>query len=210
MISLEKSAMNRNRITRRQLAVLGTAFPFAGLLARVATAHDGPHGAATPEASPEANTGTGAVYLTIVNNGSDADTLISGKTEAAQFIELHDMSMADGVMKMEPMANGAEIPAGETFSFNPQGAHIMLVNLNHNLERDSTYDLTLTFATSGDITVPVVVQFDAPDEGSSPVQVGDLTIEAIWSRPAPMITVGNGTHGQAMEHGATPPATPGN
>lgn len=206
--------MNQTRITRRQLAVLGTAFPFAGLLARVATAHDGPHGAATPEASreasPEANTGTGAVYLTIVNNGSDADTLISGKTEAAQFIELHDMSMADGVMKMEPMANGAEIPAGETFSFNPQGAHIMLVNLNHNLERDSTYDLTLTFATSGDITVPVVVQFDAPDEGSSPVQAGDLTIEAIWSRPAPMITVGNGTHGQAMEHGATPPATPGN
>ncbi len=210
--------MNQTRITRRQFAVLGTAFPFAGLLARVATAHDGPHGAATPEASreasreasPEANTGTGAVYLTIVNNGSDADTLISGKTEAAQFIELHDMSMADGVMKMEPMANGAEIPAGETFSFSPQGAHIMLVNLNHNLERDSTYDLTLTFATSGDITVPVVVQFDAPDEGSSPVQVGDLTIEAIWSRPAPMITVGNGTHGQAMEHGATPPATPGN
>lgn len=206
--------MNQTRITRRQLAVLGTAFPFAGLLARVATAHDGSHGAATPEASreasPEANTGTGAVYLTIVNNGSDADTLISGKTEAAQFIELHDMSMADGVMKMEPMANGAEIPAGETFSFSPQGAHIMLVNLNHNLERDSTYDLTLTFATSGDITVPVVVQFNAPDEGSSPVQVGDLTIEAIWSRPAPMITVGNGTHGQAMEHGATPPATPGN
>lgn len=208
--------MDRTRITRRQLAVLGTAFPFAGLLARTASAHDGPHGAATPEASreasPAANTGTGAVYLTIVNNGTDADTLISGKTEAAQFIEFHDMAMDGGVMKMVPMPKGAEIPAGETFSFSPQGAHIMLVNLNHNLERDSTYDLTLMFAKAGDVTVPVVVQFDAPDEGSSPVTAGDLTIEAVWSRPAPMITVGNGDHrhgnDSGVEHRTTPTAAP--
>lgn len=201
--------MNTPRISRRNLIAIGAALPLSPLVARSVTAHDGhDHGNATPGASPEAspmaNTGTGAVYLTIHNNGSSADTLISGKTEAAQRIEFHDISMEGGIMQMQPMPEGVEISAGGTLSFEPQGMHIMLVNLNHNLNPGSTYDLTLTFEHAGEVIIPVLVQTDAPEDKTS-VTVGDLVIEGAWSRPAPRISGGgeHDTHGDA-----TPEATP--
>ena len=202
------------RITRRNLIAIGAAFPLSTLVARSAAAraaaqngHD--HGNATPGASPEAspmaNTGTGAIYLTIQNNGSDADTVLSAKTDAAQSAEIHDMSMEGGIMKMQPMPEGVEIPAGGTLSFEPQGLHIMLVNLNHNLNPGTTYNLTLTFAKAGDVTVPISVQTDAPETSAHPVTIGDITIAGAWSRPAPRISGGSG---HDMHGDSTPEATP--
>jgi len=206
--------MTTPRITRRRLLAIGAAFPAAGLVVRTAFAHDGhDHGVATPDASPvatpEVNTGTGAVYLTISNGGSDADTLLSAHTDAAQKVELHGTTMEGDVMKMVPMPEGVEIPAGGTFTFAPQGDHLMLVNLNHDLKPNSSFDLTLTFAKAGDVTIEVPVQTEAPDAEASPETVGDITISGAWSRPAPMITGSAGHDHGGMDHGATPEATPG-
>ncbi len=193
----EDHHMPAPRTNRRHLLVIGAAFPLSTLVAHSAIAHNGhDHGAssspvaspdASPSASPVANTGTGAAYLTIVNHGSTPDTLRSGRTDAAQSVELHSMSIDGGVMSMKEMPEGAEIPAGGTVVFEPQGAHIMLVNLNHNLNPGSTYELTLSFSKAGDVIVTIHVQVDPPED-TTPVKAGDLTIDGAWSRPAPRIT----------------------
>ncbi len=208
--------MNTTRISRRNLIVIGAAFPLSTLVVRSAVAraaaHNGKdHGNATPGASPEAspatNTGTGAAYLTIQNNGSEADRLVSAKSDAAQIVEIHEAKVDNGVMSMKELADGLEIPAGESVSFAPSDLHLMLINLNHSLMPGSTYDLTLTFEHAGEVTIPVVVQTESPD-GKAPVTVGNLTIEGAWSRPAPRISDGGGSHGHDMHGSATPEATP--
>jgi len=190
---------------------LFSAIAAAAITPVVATAHNGhDHGASTPSASPQAdsshhdhdqatNSGTGAVYLTITNTGDTPDLLESATTEAARLVQVHSMTMSDGVMKMEEQAGGLDIPAGETVTFEPGGWHLMLIDLQHDLSPGSVLDIALVFEHAGEVTLAVPVQWEAPT-GDDPVVTGDLTIEHAWARPAPMLTAGSGM--------ATPAATP--
>jgi copper(I)-binding protein len=100
---------------------------------------------------------------------------------------------------MRELVDGLDIPAGESVSIDPETMHFMLVNLNHDLAPGSTFSLTLVFEHAGDVNVPVVVQFDPPED-DTPTVTGDISIEHAWSRPAPMLTSGTGE--------ATPVASP--
>lgn len=202
-------------ITRRRFAALAAAVPFAGIALR-ASAHDGhDHGSssATPSASPAAspaaslNTGTGGAYVTITNNGSSDDRLIGGSTDVAQLVQVHEMLMDGGVMKMQEVEGGLVIPAGETVSLDPTNYHIMLIGLNESLLPDTTYELTLTFEVAGDLTIPVSVQLDAPEDPQS-AELGDLVLSGAWSRPAAYTPAGDADasseHGDHMDMDATP------
>jgi copper(I)-binding protein len=188
------------RLTRRRLVPLLTG-GLALTLVPV-SAHDGHH-PGTPAASPAAaiatNTGTGAAYMTIANSGDEPERLVSARTDAAKTVQLHAMEMDGGVMRMRELVQGVEIPAGESVSFDPEIMHFMLVNLNHDLAPGSTYDLMITFEHAGEVTVPVVVQFDPPEDDATTV-VGNISIEHAWSRSAPMLTSGTDE--------ATPVASP--
>ena len=52
------------------------------------------------------------------------------------------------------------IPAGETVELVPGGFHLMLLDLADDLVPGETFDLTLTFAEAGDVTVNVEVRED--------------------------------------------------
>ena len=56
----------------------------------------------------------GGGYLTIENKGTTADKLVGGTTAVAGKLEVHQMSMSDGVMKMHPVEGGVAIEQGET------------------------------------------------------------------------------------------------
>jgi copper(I)-binding protein len=45
-------------------------------------------------------------YLKITNNGSAPDRFVGAKSAEADHVEIHEMSMNDGVMKMRPLPNG--------------------------------------------------------------------------------------------------------
>src|SRR5665213_2224605 len=51
----------------------------------------------------------GGGYLTIENKGSAPDRLIGGSAEIAGKLEVHEMSMKDGVMTMRPLDKGVTI-----------------------------------------------------------------------------------------------------
>jgi len=103
---------------------------------------------ATP---PNAKVGGG--YLTITNTGSGADRLVSASSAIAAKVEIHDMKVTDGVMKMRPLKDGLEIPAGETVTLKPGGLHVMFMKLAEPLKEGEMVKATLNFEKAGTVDV---------------------------------------------------------
>lgn len=101
---------------------------------------------------------TGAVFVTIVNNGPNADRLVSASSPAAQTVELHETVNENGVMKMEPRPEGFEIPAGATLELKPGGKHIMLIDLTAPLEPGKIIEVTLNFEKAGPVKIQAPVR----------------------------------------------------
>ena len=105
-------------------------------------------------------------YLTIENKGAVLDRLVSGSTEAAKQVEIHEMELANGVMTMRSMDGGLMIEPGKTVKFAPGGRHLMLVELAAPLKEGEQVPVALTFELAGKVVVPLAVQgigAQAPD-----------------------------------------------
>jgi copper(I)-binding protein len=113
------------------------------------------------------NAPTGAAFLVIENNGSDADRLVAAQSGAAQRVELHThVDLGDGVMKMTEIEGGIEIPAGGTHVMRRGGDHVMLMGLTKSLEQGGEIAVTLTFEQAGTVEVVIPVDNDRqPDHG---------------------------------------------
>lgn len=110
-------------------------------------------GAFTRATLPDAPVGAG--YLTVVNAGAADDLLVSVTSEIAPTIELHTMSIVEGVMRMEQLPEGIAIPAGETVSLAPGGLHIMFIGPNQPFIEGECVEVTLTFENAG--TLPIML-----------------------------------------------------
>src|SRR5436305_11182457 len=66
---------------------------------------------------------TGGGFLTIENKGSAPDKLIGASADVAGKVEVHEMAMNDGVMKMRPVEGGLTIDPGKTVKLAPSGYH---------------------------------------------------------------------------------------
>jgi hypothetical protein len=149
---------NAMTITRTLIAALFLAFSTLAGFAHNGTIHHGNldlSGQWTRATPPGAR--AGGAYITITNNGDTADMLTGGSTEAAEALEVHSMSMQDGVMKMEELPEGLTIEAGETVTLEPGGLHLMLIGLTDALVADGTISVTLSFEKAGDVTLDIPV-----------------------------------------------------
>lgn len=93
-----------------------------------------------------------AAYMTIRNEGTENDTLLTVSAPISGKAEVHTMSMKDGVMSMGPVGP-VEIPAGGNVLLAPGGLHIMMMKLKRALIKGKTIDITLSFKLSGKIKV---------------------------------------------------------
>jgi copper(I)-binding protein len=112
----------------------------------------------------------GGGYVTITNTGPAPDRLIGGSTSISGKLELHEMSMSNGVMKMRPVTGGLEIKPNETVTFKPGGYHLMFVGLKHQLEPNQHFKATLDFEKAGKVDVDFTVAgigAMGPDNSSS-------------------------------------------
>ena len=107
-------------------------------------------------ASPTTQTKNGAIYLSIMNMGETADTLINITTPAAASAVLHESKDQNGVMKMI-MLDQLEIPAGTTVDILPGHLHIMLTGMKAPLKLGNHVALDLEFKKAGHIAVDAVV-----------------------------------------------------
>jgi len=101
---------------------------------------------------------TGAAYMTIMNHGTAADTLLGGSSPVSGKFEIHQMSRANGVMSMRPAQGGVTIPAGATVTLSPQANyHVMLTDLNEPLKEGARVPATLNFAKAGAVQVELAI-----------------------------------------------------
>ncbi|MEP6998086.1 MAG: copper chaperone PCu(A)C [Betaproteobacteria bacterium] len=113
---------------------------------------DQPFARATP---PGAR--TGGVYFTVENHGSQPDRLLRLSSPIAGVVELHQMAMDAGVMRMRAVT-ALDIRPGERLVLQPGGYHVMLADLNRPLHVGDSFPLTLAFEKAGSIEVNVVVE----------------------------------------------------
>lgn len=91
-------------------------------------------------------------------NSKSGDQLIAVSSEIAAKTEVHEMKIADGVMKMRPLATALALPPNQTVKLAPGGYHIMLMGIQQALKEGEQFPVTLTFAKTGKITVQIKVQ----------------------------------------------------
>jgi copper(I)-binding protein len=125
-----------------------------------------PWARATPKGAP-----VGGAYMTITNKGTEADRLIGGASPAAAKLEVHQMSMDNGVMSMRPAPGGLEIKPGQMVVLGPGSFHLMLLGLKQPLTQGERLKATLEFAKAGKLDVEYVVE-SIGAQGPSPMDHG--------------------------------------
>jgi periplasmic copper chaperone A len=115
-----------------------------------AAAHDITVRQAWSRATPKAAKVAGG-YLSIENRGVQPDRLLSASSGAAAKVEIHQMSMQDGIMTMRPRDDGLAIPPDATVTLEPGGDHIMFIGLTAPFEEGQRVPVSLNFERAGKI-----------------------------------------------------------
>lgn len=106
---------------------------------------------APPKGAP-----AGGAFLTIKNNGSQDDRLLSAQANISKTVELHTHVVDGNVMRMRQVESIA-VPAGGTAELKPGGDHIMFIGLEKAPQEGDTVPVTLTFEKAGAISISVPV-----------------------------------------------------
>ena len=133
----------------------------AMLVSGAALAHDyqvkslrvsNPFARATPPGAKVAG-----AFMTIKNVGTDADRLVSASSPSAGLVEIHEMAMDGGMMKMRAL-KGIDLKPGATVELQPGGYHVMLEDLKQPLKQGEQIPILLTFEKAGTLEVKVKVE----------------------------------------------------
>jgi copper(I)-binding protein len=111
-----------------------------------------------------------AGYGTITNNGDADVTLVGASVPFDATVEIHETTTdADGTMMMQEVPEGFVVPAGGSFTLEPGGPHIMLIDIDP-ADITGTIELTMIFDDGTEVTVGAPVKpLDMSDMG------GDMT-----------------------------------
>jgi len=147
--------------TMRTLSKLALAAVLTGFVApalaqgtaNTSIAVEQPWARATP-----AGAKTGAVYMTLDNKSGTADRLTGASSDVADKLQIHEMKVENGVMKMREVPGGLPIPGSGSVVLKPGSYHVMLMGLKKPLTVGEKFPLTLTFEKAGNISVTVPVQ----------------------------------------------------
>ena len=109
----------------------------------------------------------GAAYMTF--SSKQHVTLIRTTSDATISVEIHSMSMQNGVMKMR-MLKDLPIKAGEPYKLEPGGFHLMLFDLKKPLTAGGYVNFELTFKSG---TTEFKQKIKAPIKISADIQSDD-------------------------------------
>lgn len=168
--------MKRSKITGLLLAVVAGAGLFASCGSDDSSSSSGPEITKVWARTSPMETSLGAVYMTISSKDGDELTDVSVDSSIAAMAQIHEMVMAsaetDTEMPMTTEAMSGEmvmqevdsivIDAGGSVDLMPGGYHIMLMEIAAPLELGTKFDVTLTFAKAGKVTVTAEVRDEAP------------------------------------------------
>jgi len=83
------------------------------------------------------------MFLLLKNSGTTERSVLRGKADVGDTLELHEMKRENGMMRMSPVQSIA-VPAGGETALRPGGYHLMLFGLKKPLVAGDTVRATLT------------------------------------------------------------------
>lgn len=108
------------------------------------------------ETAPKAPVGAG--FMTIQNYGKTSDRLIAIKAALSDDIEIHTMTMENGVMQMRELKDGLTIAPGAEVKLQPGAEHIMFMGLKNPIKQGDDFKATLVFERAGEVEVTFKVE----------------------------------------------------
>ena len=94
-------------------------------------------------------------------------TLVAAASPVAKVVEVHEMKMDGGVMRMGAV-DRLPLPAGKPVELKPGGYHVMLMGLTGALKDGDTVPLTLTVVDSAGKAQQVAVRATVRGLGMAP------------------------------------------
>jgi periplasmic copper chaperone A len=98
-----------------------------------------------------------AGYMSLRNNGTQADRLVSVTSPAAARVETH-VTIRDGSISRMREVKGYEIPAGGTLELKPGGGHLMFVDVKAPFKQGDKVPVTLRFQRAGEVKAQLQVE----------------------------------------------------
>lgn len=95
--------------------------------------------------------------------------LVGASSPVAKVVEVHNMTMENGVMKMFAV-DGIDLPAGKPVRLAPGGFHVMLMELHKPLSAGEKVPLRLTFELANKQRENVDLQVDVRDVKGQPAK----------------------------------------
>lgn len=102
-------------------------------------------------------------FMKITNSGTEPDRLLKITSSVSDMIQVHEMKVEDGVMKMGEIPDGLEIAPGATVELKPGGLHVMFMGIKTPFKEGEMVKATLTFEKAG--TIEVEFKVDAAKPG---------------------------------------------
>jgi copper(I)-binding protein len=110
------------------------------------------------EAPPGATTLAG--FLSIEGGSRDVD-IVGARSEDFGRVEIHEMEMVDGVMKMRALES-LEVPAGARVTLAPGGEHLMLFEPKRALVAGDTVRIVFELSRGDPLEIDFTVAKAAP------------------------------------------------
>jgi len=144
----------------RSLSVVLAALAFAGLAqAQVTVGEPWVRGTVAGQKA------TGA-FMTLTS--ATEAKLMSATSPVAGVVEIHEMSMDGGVMRMGAVKGGLPLPAGKAVELKPGGYHVMLMDLKQPVKAGETVPLSLVFEGADKKPLTVEVKATVKPLGAQP------------------------------------------
>lgn len=97
-----------------------------------------------------------AAYMTISNTGDKAITLQKVSSTISDRIEIHEHSMANGMMRMREVGE-VTIKADSKVVLQPSGLHIMIFSLKYPMTEHDIIPLTLYLSNDTEVKIQLPV-----------------------------------------------------
>ena len=97
-----------------------------------------------------------AGFLTLKNNGSEDDRLISVDSDVAERVELHTHINDKGVMRMRQVKS-IPVKADDMTMLKPGGYHIMFIKTAKQLKVGDSFKIKLNFAKAKPVSITMPV-----------------------------------------------------
>lgn len=104
-------------------------------------------------------------FMKLTNTGSTPDRLVGGTAAISGRIEVHEMSVTDGVMRMRELKPGLDLAPGATVELKPGSYHVMFMDLKGMPEAGKPVKGTLVFEKAGTVEIEYKVEAAASKGG---------------------------------------------